>query len=150
MRLLVLLAWSALFAAATRLLGWWTVPVLGALAVVAATVLGPARAPRQGASVARGAALAAALGWAALLAWAAAGPQFGSVGALVGGILRAPWPAVAVVTLLLPALLAWCAAALAEAALALAGAPDADELEPTARRRDGAPALEPRSSAGLP
>jgi hypothetical protein len=150
MRLLVLLAWSALFAVATRLLGWWTVPVLGALAVVAAAVLGPARAPRQGASVARGAALAAALGWAALLAWAAAGPQFGAVGALVGGILRAPWPAVAVVTLVLPALLAWCAAALAEAAFALAGAPDADEPEPRTRRRDGAPALEPRSTAGLP
>ena len=150
MRLLVLPVWAALMAAGTRLLGWWTVPILGALApLVAAAASGERRAPRQGRSVARGAALAAALGWAALLAWAAVGPQFGTVAGLVGSLLRAPWPAVALVTLLLPAVLAWSAAALAEGALALAHLPahETDALPPT--RRDAAPSLEPRSSAGL-
>jgi hypothetical protein len=150
MRLVVLLVWSALFAVATRLLGWWTVPIVGALAPLAAASLGPARAPRQGASVARGAALAAALGWGALLAWAAGGPQFRAVGALVGGILRASWPVVALLTLLLPAVLAWCAAALAEGALALASTPEPDATASRATLRDGTPAFEPRSTAGLP
>jgi hypothetical protein len=150
MRLLVLLVWAALMAVGTRLLGWWTVPVLGALAPIAAAALGGDRwVPRQGRSVPRGAAMAAVLGWAALLAWAAVGPQFGTVAALVGTLLRAPWPAVALVTLLLPAVLAWSAAALAEGALALAHLPvhASDTMSPT--RRDAGAALEPRSSAGL-
>ncbi len=137
-------------AAGTVLLGWWAVPILGALAPVAAAALGGARwAPRQGRSVPRGAAFAAAFGWAALLAWAAVGPQFGTVSGLVGTLLQAPWPAVAAVTLLLPAVLAWSAAALAEGALALAHlpVPATDTMSPT--RRGAASALEPRSSAGL-
>ena len=150
MRLLVLLIWSALMAAGTRLLGWWMVPILGALAPIASAVAGGERwAPRQGRSVPRGAALAAVLGWAALLAWAAIGPQFGSVSALVGRLLGAPWPAVALVTLLLPAVLAWSAAALVEGALALARLPVHASDAVATSRRDAGRALEPRSSAGL-
>lgn len=150
MRLLVLLVWAALMAAGTRLLGWWTVPILGALAPVVAAAEGGERwAPRHGRSVARGVALAAVLGWAALLAWAALGPQFGTVAGLVGTLLRAPWPAVVLVTLLLPTVLAWSAAALAEGALALAHVPVHATDATLPARRDARPALEPRSSTGL-
>ena len=149
MRLLVLLVWSALMAAGTRLLGWWTVPLLGALAAIVAALGGERWAPRLGRSAARGAMLAAALGWAVLLAWAAVGPQFGTVAGLVQTLLPAPWSAVAALTLLLPALLAWSAAALAEGALALAHVPVHAPDVPSPTRRDAGPALEPRSSAGL-
>jgi hypothetical protein len=148
MRLLILVIWSAVMAAATRLLGWWAVPALGALASLAVAAGGERWAPRQGRSVARGAALAAVLGWAALLAWAAIGPQFDTVTGLVGTLLRVPWPVAAVVTLLLPALLAWSASALAEGALALAHA--RHEPGPAApARRDGGATLEPRSTPGV-
>ena len=150
MRLVVLLIWAALMAAGTRLLGWWSVPILGALAPLAAAAAGADRwVPRQGRSVARGTALAAVLGWAALLAWAVVGPQFGTVTGLVGALLRVPWPALVVVTLLLPALLAWSAAALAEGALAMAHVP-AHTPDPSApARRDASPTLEPHSTVGL-
>ena len=148
MRLLVLVIWTALMAAGTQLLGWWAVPALGALASLAGAG-GERWAPRQGRSVARGAALAAVLGWAALLAWAAIGPQFGVVTGLVGALLRVPWPAVAVVTLFLPALLAWSASALAEGVLALAHVPLHEPGSAAPARHDAGPALEPRSTPGL-
>ena len=137
-------------AAGTRLLGWWSVPILGALAPLAATRSGADHwVPRQGRSVARGAALAAVLGWAALLAWAVAGSQFGTVTGLVGTLLRVPWPALVVVTLLLPALLAWSAAALAEGALAMAHVPAHAPESVASPRRDAGSTLEPHSTAGL-
>ena len=148
MRLPVLLLWAALMAAGTRLLGWWTVPVLGALApLVAAATGGEPWAPRHGRSVARGAALAAVLGWAALLVWAGTGPQFETVTGLVRTLLKVPWPAVALLTLLLPALLAWSAAALSEGVLAVAHVHGDEAL--AAPRRDPGSTLEPRSTTGL-
>ena len=116
-----LLLRAALVALATWGLGWWAVPVVAALlALLSAWRAGgsaPAAAAR--ASVALEIACAAALGWAALLALDAAGAQFGAVGGILGRLMPVPWPAVAALTLLLPACLAWCAAAVAEGGLAL-------------------------------
>ncbi|MDF1503314.1 hypothetical protein PYV61_10200, partial [Roseisolibacter sp. H3M3-2] len=60
----------------------------------------------------------AALGWGALPAAAAAGPGFGALGGMLGRLFSLPWPAVLALTMALPALLAWSAAALAEGAAA--------------------------------
>ncbi len=119
MRLVPLLLWAAVTAATTRLLGWWSVPLVAALMVLAGALVEPRLAARVRGSAALGAAAAAALAWAALIAWDAVGPGFGAVRGILARLFALPWPAVLVVTLALPALLAWCAAAVTEGALAL-------------------------------
>ncbi|GLC26253.1 hypothetical protein [Roseisolibacter agri] len=119
MRLVPFLLWAALTALTTRLLGWWSVPLVAALMVVASALVEPRLAARVRGSAALGAGLAAALAWAALIAWDAMGPGFGAVRGILARLFALPWPAVLVVTLALPAALAWCAAAVTEGALAL-------------------------------
>ncbi|MGZ8411526.1 MAG: hypothetical protein ACXW05_02230 [Gemmatirosa sp.] len=119
MRLVPLVLWAAATALTTRLLGWWSVPLVAALMVVLGTALGPRMEARLGRSTAGGAAAAAALAWAALLAWDAAGPGFGAVRGILARLFELPWAAVLAATLALPAMLAWCAAAVAEGAMAL-------------------------------
>jgi hypothetical protein len=131
MRLLPLVLWAAVTALATRLLGWWSVPLVAALMVGLGALVAPRVAARLGRSTAGGAAAAAALAWAALIAWDATGPGFGAVRGILGRLFELPWPAVVAVTLALPAVLAWCAAAVAEGALALwHPAEGADPLAP--------------------
>jgi hypothetical protein len=132
MRLLPLLLWAAVTALATRLLGWWSVPLVAALMVVLDAVLAPRVAARLGRSTAGGAAAAAALAWAALVAWDAAGAGFAGVRGILGRLFELPWPVVVAVTLALPAVLAWCAAAVAEGAMALWHPAHASDVDPRA------------------
>lgn len=100
-----LISWIVLvlvFAAATMLLGWWTVPLVGGAWGLLVN--------RHGAW--RVAAGAAAIAWALLLAASVAG-GLGSLASQLGGSLRLPSLIVAVLTLLFPALLAGSAAELA-------------------------------------
>ncbi len=92
-----------LMALATWLLGWWTVPLLAAV-----TGWWQRRAAGRAGLVG----LAAALAWALLLALAAVGPRFGAVSVELAGIMRLPLAVLWLATALLPALLAWSAAAL--------------------------------------
>ena len=102
-----LISWMALilaFAAATMVLGWWGVPAVGAL-------WGLIRKPPVSFRW-RPAAAAAAIAWAGLLA-ASSVEAFGVVVSQLDGALRLPGLAVAILTLVLPALLAGSAAELA-------------------------------------
>jgi hypothetical protein len=95
----------AAFALATKL-GWWTVPLVAALW----GLLHP-RLPRP----ALWASAAAGLAWVAWLAFDAVRGQ-GAMGVLatrLGGVMRLAIPALFLVTILFPALLAWSATVLA-------------------------------------
>jgi hypothetical protein len=92
---------ALMFAAATMLLGWWTVPVVGGAWGLLVN--------RRGAW--RAAAGAAAIAWAVLLAVFVAG-GLGTLISQLGGSLRLPGLVVAVLTLILPAVLAGSAAEL--------------------------------------
>ena len=95
-------------------LGWWTVPLLG-------FVWGLIN-PATGADPHRGwlgrpvtaAALAAMIGWAGWLAvdWVAGQGGLGRLGGRLAGALSVPPPGLFLATLLFPALLAGCAAAI--------------------------------------
>ena len=90
------------FAVATYALGWWVVPLI---AVIWALV---SRDPAK----ARFAALAAAAGWATLLLLDVTRGQVGVMGSQLGGVMKLPAFALYLLTLIFPALLAWCAATL--------------------------------------
>ena len=90
------------FAVATFALGWWSVPIV-ALFYAAAS-------KRQ--HRARFAALCAAGGWGALLLLDFAKGPVANMGERLGGVMGVPPALLFVLTLLFPALLAWCAAAL--------------------------------------
>ncbi len=92
------------FALATYAVGWWSVPVLGA--VWGVVTPGGGRAGRT-------AALAAAAGWVLLLGWIGVRGPVLAVADVVGRILALPAPVLIAVTLLLPAALAGSAATLA-------------------------------------
>ncbi len=95
----------AAFALATKL-GWWTVPLVAAL-------WGLLR-PRL-ARPALSAAAAAGLAWVVWLAFDAVRGQ-GALGVLatrLGSVMRLPVPALFLMAILFPALLAWSASALA-------------------------------------
>jgi hypothetical protein len=92
-------------AAGTWLIGWYAVPVFGLLAGIARV--------RPGAV-----ALGAAAGWLLLLmidVLAGMAP----LASLLAGIMGLPAPALFAVTLIFPALLAWSAASVVDAALSL-------------------------------
>ena len=111
--MIFVLAVAATMAALTWLLGWWGVLLAAALVGVVHYRVGGG-----GWRVA----LAGAAAWAALLvADAAAGP-FGTVARTLGGVLRVPGPALVLLTLAFPALLAWSAATLAAGARQLVAA----------------------------
>jgi hypothetical protein len=86
------------FAIATRVLGWWGVPLTAALWGVISGGDGAL------------AAVAAALAWAALLARDAAFGPLGKLVSVLGGLFHAPPVLLIVVTLVFPAALAWSAA----------------------------------------
>lgn len=99
-----LISWIVLvvaFGAATLLLGWWTVPVVGGAWGLLVE--------RRGAWwVAAG---AAAIAWAVLLAFSVAGGLGTLIGQL-GGSLRLPGLIIAILTLIFPAVLGGSAAEL--------------------------------------
>lgn len=99
----LVLVLAAAFALGTVVVGWWAVPVLGALA---GALLG-ARA-RPG----RWAALAAAVAWIGILAFAAAEGPVGTLARRLAGAMQLPVWGLYAVTLLFPALLAGTAALL--------------------------------------
>jgi hypothetical protein len=99
--LLRLLLLALAFTVGTALLGWWTVPLLGALWGVIAW-----RTPR----VAVTAGLAALLAWAVLLLVAARADAFGRLAGALSSVMQLPGVALVLLTLLFPALLAWSAA----------------------------------------
>ena len=90
---------AAAFALGTWILGWWAVPLLGAIWGVL----------RRGRSRFLSAFAAAALAWAALLAFDAARGPMGRLTTVMGGIFSMQGPMLLLVTLLFAALLAGCA-----------------------------------------
>ena len=89
---------AAAFALATRALGWWAVPIVGA----AWTIIqrGATRAPWESA-------LAAILGWSAIFLLAAATSPLGELARRFAGIIGQPRIVLFAVTLLYGGLLAW-------------------------------------------
>jgi hypothetical protein len=97
---------TAVVALGTVLLGWLAPAAWGAVAGLL----------RAGKRPAREAALASAMAWAALLLGQAfAGHAIGTLASRLGGALGIPSPVLVLVTLLFPAVLAGCAAAVVEA-----------------------------------
>lgn len=90
------------FAVATYGFGWWIVPLVGA---------GWGLLSRDVAK-ARFAALAAAVGWATLLLLDVSRGPVGVMGSQLAGVMKLPAIALYLLTLIFPALLAWCAATL--------------------------------------
>ena len=92
---------AAAFALGTLILGWWAVPLLGAIWGLL----------RRGRPRFASAFAAAALAWAALLAFdAARAPSaMGRLTEVMGGVFTLPGPVLLVLTLLFAALLAGCA-----------------------------------------
>lgn len=121
---------AMLVAVGTALVGWAGVPVTAAIVAGVSAVRGRPR-------VAGRVAFAAVLAWAALLAWDATGPRFGALVTALGGVLRLPVALVVLVTLALPALLAWAAAAFVDE---LAGAARARSTDRVTLPAPGAPA----------
>lgn len=91
------------FAVATYGLGWWSVPIVAAFY---AAFSGDARRART-------AAVCALAGWASLLLLDVARGQVGTMGSQLAGVMSVPEFALYLLTLLFPALLAWCAATIA-------------------------------------
>ena len=104
---------AAVMAAFTWLLGWWGV-------LLAAAIVGFVHF-RVGGGGWR-VALAGAVAWGALLVVDAAAGAFGTVSRTLAGVLRVPGPALVLLTLAFPALLAWSAATLVAGARQLAAA----------------------------
>jgi hypothetical protein len=89
---------AAAFFIATRVLGWWGVPLAAGLWGI---VSGGDGLP---------AAVGAALAWAALLARDAAFGPFGDLASTLGALFHAPPIVLIVLTLVFPMVLAWSAA----------------------------------------
>lgn len=98
-RALRILVLAGLIAAATALVGWWTVPVVTAL-WVRVFPHAPMRTSVMG----------AALGWAGLMGWAAWHDSVMPLAHRLAGLLNLPWWGPIALTLLFPALLAGAAA----------------------------------------
>ena len=99
---------AIVFAVATYVAGWLSIPVIGA---VFAIVVRKPSAPGE-------AALAALLGWGALLARAALVPAFTTLLARLGGIFPIPGAGVLVLALVFAMALAWSSARLVTAVAA--------------------------------
>jgi hypothetical protein len=91
----------AAFAAATVVIGWWALPILGAVWGAIAR-----DRPRPVSS----AALAAALGWLVILAWASTQGPVGSVARQVGAVMSLPGPVLLLVVLVFAAAVSSAAA----------------------------------------
>ncbi len=92
---------ALLFAVASALVGWWTVPIVAAL-----WGLVPTGRPWLSA------ALAAASSWAALLLLTALEGPVGELAVVLGGVMGLPAAGLLLLTLILPAILAGSAAEL--------------------------------------
>ena len=103
---------ASAFALATWALGWWAVPVLAAAWGTARARDVRARATPWSRGPAE-AMLAASVAWGALLALAATRGPVGELAGRLAELMRIPAPALVLLTLLLPAVLAWSAAAVA-------------------------------------
>ena len=99
---------AIVFAVATFVAGWLSIPVIGA---VFAIVVRKPSAPGE-------AALAALLGWGALLARSALVPAFTTLLARLGGIFPIPGVGVVVLALVFAMALAWSSARLVTAVAA--------------------------------
>lgn len=93
---------AEVFAVTTFGLGWWSVPLVAAAWGLAS------RSPRKAAF----AAFAAIGGWASLLMLDVARGPVATMGSQLAGVMKLPAVALYALTLIFPALLAWCAAAL--------------------------------------
>lgn len=91
------------FAVATYALGWWTVPIV---AMLWATV-------SRDSNRALVASLCAAGGWGSLMLLDAVRGPVATMATRLGGVMGVPGFVLVIVTLVFPALLAWCAATLA-------------------------------------
>jgi hypothetical protein len=91
------------FAVATYAVGWWMVPVIAAIWGLLS----------KDAANARFAGFAAAAGWATLLLLDVSRGQVGVMASQLAGVMKLPAVALYLLTLIFPALLAWCAATLA-------------------------------------
>ncbi len=90
------------FAVTTFGLGWWSVPLVAAAWGLAS------RSPRKAAF----ASLAALGGWASLLLLDVTRGPVATMGSQLAGVMHLPAFALYALTLIFPALLAWCAASL--------------------------------------
>jgi hypothetical protein len=99
----VLLAVS--FGIGTWVLGWWSIPLFAAVAGVLARDV-----RHQGLA----ASLAALIAWAVLLGWSASQGSVWSFSRLAGGAMGVSGLSLILVTLALPAALAWAATAVAQ------------------------------------
>jgi hypothetical protein len=108
---------ALLFAAGTRFLGWWSVPLIAVAYGIATS---------GGAWVA---ALGAFLAWGGWLGYDAFQGPVGRLAALLGSIFHAPAAVLLIATLAYPMLLAW------SAAMAGAGVVPLFRARPTTRRR---------------
>lgn len=107
------LVWIAMVALLTALMTWFA----GWIGVVIIAVIFGAAANGHFAPWLT--AVGAALGWAVLLVLDASHGAFVPLAHSLGGVLRAPWPVVVLVALLLAFVLAWGAATVAEQGKAL-------------------------------
>ena len=94
---------AELFAVATYALGWWTVPIVAVLWAIVS----------RDSNRALIAGVCAAGGWASLLLLDVARGPVGTMAAKLGGVMGVPGFVLLMLTLLFPALVAWCAASLA-------------------------------------
>jgi hypothetical protein len=98
---------AELFAVATYALGWWTVPVIAALWALVS----------RDSNRAIIAGVCAAGGWASLLLLDAAKGPVGTMASTLGGVMGVPGFVLLILTLVFPALVAWCAASVVSALL---------------------------------
>ncbi len=107
MRLVLL---TLAFALATVAIGWWGVPLVG---LVWGGMSGRRPGGRRKASGSRAswfAGLAAAVAWGVLVGWLALRAPVADLARILADVTRVPAPGLVVITLLLPAALAWSAA----------------------------------------
>jgi hypothetical protein len=99
-RVLIVIILAVMVTVATWFLGWWTVPVLAAIA-------GALWWDHE--HVGRDVGIGAAMGWALLIAYAGSSGRLVPLARALGGVLFLPWPLLIVVALAFPAVLAWSA-----------------------------------------
>ena len=112
---------AAAFGLGTAVLGWWAVPLAGAVwGVVARDTPGAALASTLG----------AVLAWGALLALAATRGPVLELADKLGRVMGAPGVALLVLTLAFAAVLAWSATTVAAVLAALAAGPTRERARP--------------------
>jgi hypothetical protein len=127
---------ALLIAAATWAVGWWAVPIIGAVHGLAGQIR---------TAVEWKAAAAGAIGWGALLAIQAFGGDFGSTATALGGVFGMSGTLLVVLTLSFAAILAGSAAGVARGIASLVGRKrSTSEGQPDQDLAGGDLTLEPR------